>query len=509
MSTADPAVRERQFRFRLILLVPILAFLAMSAWAVSSPIGSSPDDDFHLASTWCGLGERAGLCDPVAGHPDERSVPYAVAETLCNRTSSLQDARCSLTEVSKPHPVMVATDRWNHTGQYPPVYYAVSSVFASGDVLASVMVMRVFNVLLFVAVGVLLYLLLPAVRRATLLWMWSITVVPLGMFLIASNNPSSWAVIAGGSVWISLVGFFETAGPRMWGLGALSVFAALLGAGSRADSAMYVGVAAVAVAVYEARRSRVYALKCLLPVALVVLAVLFYFGSGQSGSSGGLTGSHETETMGTVQLLWNNLIELPGLWLGALGTWKLGWLDTAMPGAVPSFAIAAFGAGLFAGAASFSVRKLLAMLVSGAALVVVPSYVLYAGRATVGDEVQPRYILPLLIMFAGFALLQESPRALRFTRFQVVAVAAALAVANTVALHVNLRRYITWEPIVDPNLNHDVNQWWLGAVSPMMVWVVGAIAFAGAVGLALWSTVTRDDAEAARTVDQTPVPITR
>ncbi|MCI0158205.1 DUF2142 domain-containing protein [Leifsonia shinshuensis] len=510
MSSAE-SVRAGRRSFPTIILIPILIFLALGAWAVSSPIGSSPDDDFHLASTWCGLGDRPGLCEAVPGHADERSVPYAAAETLCNRTTAAQDARCSPAEVAKPHPALVATDRWNHGGQYPRVFYAIQSIFASPDVAVSVIVMRLFNAALFAGVGTLLYFLLPTRRRGTLLWMWSVTVVPLGMFLIASNNPSSWAVIAGGSVWLALVGFFETTGKRMWGLGAVALGTAVMGAGARADAAVYVGVAVAAVAVFEARRTREYALKCILLAGLLVLALLLYRSAGQSGSSGGLVGSHEGSGLSAVGLLWNNLLDLPGLWSGSLGTWGLGWLDTPMPGVVPMFAIGVFGAALFAGAVAFSVRKLLAMIVSGFALAAIPSYVLFAGDAIVGKEVQPRYVLPLLIMFAGFALLDTNGRGLRFTRFQVVATAVALAAANAAALHVNIRRYISGLSVEDPNLNHFVGQWWLGPVSPMVVWVVGTLAFAGAVAIALWSTrVEREEpAELAVVTDQTAAPITR
>jgi hypothetical protein len=408
----------------------------------------------------------------------------------------------------------VATDRWNYGGQYPPVFYAVNSIFASPNVGVSVVVMRAFNSLLFAGIGALLFALLPKRRRVTLLWMWGVSVVPLGMFLLASNNPSSWAVIAGGSVWLALVGFFETRGYRMWALGAVALITALMGAGARADSAVYVGVAAVATTVFEYRRGRQYALKCLAPLTLILLAVAFYLVAGQSGASSGLVGSHTASSLSASALIWNNMLELPSLWAGALGTWGLGWLDTAMPWIVPAFAIGLFGAALFAGAVSFSIRKLIAMAVSGFALVAIPSYVLFSGRATVGSEVQPRYILPLLIMFVGFALLEVGERRLHFTTFQIVAAATALTIANGVALHVNIRRYVTGllpngtVGVHDPNLNHFVNEWWLGPVSPMAVWLFGAVTFAAAVAIGLWQTRTTPLTDG-RIELQTPEPITR
>ena len=145
---------------------------------------------------------------------------------------------------------------------------------------------------------------------------------------------------------------------------------------------------------------------------------------------------------------------------------------------------------LFAGAVSFGKRKLWGMVIVGLAVVAVPSWVLYQGKALVGDEVQPRYVLPLLIMFVGFTLLQTTRRPLIFSRFQTIAVAAALTVANAVALHTNIRRYISGLQVTDPNLNHYVQQWWLGPFSPMMLWAFGTVTFAGAVVIALLYTRT-------------------
>ncbi len=488
MVSSPQLARPSWRRFPPIILVPILIFLALASWAVSSPVGSSPDDDFHLASSYCGLGERAGLCDDVPNQAIERAVPASIVKISCGRGGGTY-SQCQLASHSGEAD-LVPTKRWNYAGAYPPVFYAVTSVFASQDVGVSIMLMRAFNVLLFAGLGTLLFWLLPRVRRTTMLWMWSATVVPLGMFLIPSNNPSSWAILSGGTVWLALLGFFETRGPRMWGLGALALVGALMGAGSRPDAAAYLGVAAVAVAVFEARRTREYALKLIGPAVLIILGILFYLGSKSTAGTTGLVGGHKATTLPTLDLIWNNLVQLPNLYAGALGTWGIGWIDTPMPAVVWVFAIGVLGAALFAGAVSFGKRKLWGMVIVGLAVVAVPSWVLYQGKALVGDEVQPRYVLPLLIMFVGFALLQTTRRPLIFSRFQIIAVATALTVANAVALHTNIRRYISGLQVTDPNLNHYVQQWWLGPFSPMMLWAFGTVTFAGAVVIALLYTRT-------------------
>ena len=47
---------------RLILGIaaPVALFVALGSWVLASPVGSSPDDDYHMASIWCGQGVREG-----------------------------------------------------------------------------------------------------------------------------------------------------------------------------------------------------------------------------------------------------------------------------------------------------------------------------------------------------------------------------------------------------------------------------------------------------------------
>ncbi|MFF1633606.1 DUF2142 domain-containing protein [Leifsonia sp. NPDC058248] len=500
----------RRRRWSYIGLVPIFALLALIAWAVSSPIGSSPDDDYHLPSIWCGLGDRPGICETVPGHPDQRAVPNAIADSKCN--IKILNVQCR-TRVVPPPGTMTPTMRGNFEGIYPPVYYSFMSIFVTPNVAASVIGMRIVNAVLFVGITTLLYLLLAPSRRRTLLWTWAIGIVPLGAFLVASNNPSAWAVIAGGSLWLSLVGYFESQGRRAIWLGVLSVVLAVMGAGARADSALYTVGAVIVAGILTAERTRAFLLKAILPAALVIVGVFFYLTAGQSavassGFGGGSGGKANPVSMSS--LLWNNLLNLPSLWAGNLGTWGLGWLDTPMPAIVSVTCIALFGGVTFAGLRSASTRKLLALGAVTLALIVVPMWALYVSRALVGFQIQPRYIFPLLLMFAGVALLSVRGRPITFSRLQVGVVAVGIAIANSAALHINLRRYISGLQVTDPNLNHFVTWWWHVPITPMVVWVVGSLAFGVAIWLALWYVAIRTPRLEALEEPAEPVePVTR
>jgi hypothetical protein len=468
----------------LLVLTPLLALAALAAWAVASPVGASPDDDFHLASIWCATGEIAGTCEAVPEDPRQRLVPETLAEAAeCFKWQGEISAACS--EASSPDR-MEPTDRIN-SGGYPPIYYVTMGLIA-GDAFdgGSVVLLRVANAALFVAIAVGLHLLLPQRLRSASLWMWLIGLVPLGVFLIASNNPSSWAIISGGTVWLATYGYFVADGWRRWSLLALGILATLMGAGARADAAVYAGVGIVVASVLAAERSRRYLLSVLPFAAAAVFAAVMFLATRQSSVlSSGLTGSSDPSELNTAGLIFRNLTEVPSLWAGVFGTWQLGWLDTEMPAIVWASALGVFAAMCFLGLRSISWRKWTALAIIWVALIVVPVWVLVQSHVIVGAEVQPRYILPLMVMLGGVALLQLPGRLIDPTRTQLWVVGVALSLANAVALHTNIRRYVSGDRIADWNLNRHVEWWWDMPVTPMVVWAIGTAAFAGAAALVL------------------------
>jgi hypothetical protein len=137
-----------------------------------------------------------------------------------------------------------------------------------------------------------------------------------------------------------------------------------------------------------------------------------------------------------------------------------------------------------------SIRKLLAFVAAAAALWLIPMWILLQSRAVVGEQLQARYLLPLLVMGAGIALFQVASRPIVFSRVQVILFIAAISTANSIALHVNLRRYTTGLGVVGFNLDANHDWWWNDMLSPMAIWGIGTLAFAAALTIALW-TVSR------------------
>jgi hypothetical protein len=474
-------------RFRLIYFAPVFALLALSAWAFASPMGAAPDDDYHLVSIWCSTGDDT-YCQP-GSHPSTRFVPQAVLASPCYAFDSDESAACQ-DALDFETDDLVETMRGNFVGEYPPLYYSVMSVFVGDDARFSVITMRLFNALLFVLLTTALYALLPISRRPALVWGWLVTTMPLGVFLLASTNPSGWAVAGVGSAWLALLSYFEA---RSWTVrvasAALVVVSVLMAAGSRGDSALYVVGALGVAAILAFENTRRFWLLAIMPVAMSLVAVAFFFAARQTsaglngfgGHEAGPAGAQSADSLAGAGLLAYNFLNVPSLWMGVFGGWDLGWLDTSMPASVTFLATAAFVGVGFAGLAVLTLRKAFVIAAVGFVLWILPTYVLTQGGDKVGEQLQPRYILPLVVLLGGLLVFQAGRKRLVFGGVQSVAIVISLSAANVVALHMNMRRYITGNDLPGWNLNEGAEWFWSGAPAPMAVWAVGSLAFVGMV----------------------------
>jgi len=493
--------RRPRLSLRAIHFAPVLALLALLAWAFASPIGAGPDDDYHLTSIWC-ANDGSAECRP-GSLEETRMVSSGLGGASCYAQSKEQSAACQAEVWPGWNDESVETARGNFIGEYPPLYYATMRLFAGHDPQVDAMAMRVLNATLFVGLATALTALLPVTRRRTLLWGWLIALVPLGVFLIPSNNPSGWAVTGVGTAFLALLGWFEAGGRRRWALGALYLVGVLMAAGARGDAAVYAAGATVTAVILTADRTRAWMMKAILPAIGFVIAVVLFAAAGQSGvgATGFANGQSEliavlgdpgSGKLSGFSLAAYNLLSLPLLWTGVWGSWGLGWLDTDLPQIVPWAATAAFVVVGFAGLGRLSWRKAIAAGGALFVLIVLPVYVLTAGGDKVGVSLQPRYLLPLIVLFA-FLLVSESRGVdtMRFTRLQTFTILGALGLANLVALQVNIRRYVTGADQQGFNLDAGAEWWWSGLpIGPTAVWAIGALAFAGLLAT-LWTQLRR------------------
>lgn len=472
-------------------LFALVAFaLSLASWSLASPVGASPDEDFHLVSIWC-ANENSDLCK-IASDPNERFVSKALVNSACFAFDPKVTANCQ--DFSSETNQIVLTDRGNFASNYPPVYYWVLSRFATDDIPTSVVMMRLFNVVFLVGMITVTLFALPRKYRLPLSMAFLMASIPLGSFLIASVNPSSWAIVLVPLSFISLRGaLISSSGPSRAFLFTIYAFCAILASGARADAAAFV-IAAALLALWVESQSirenlrRQWIILCGILFVSIFIFEMFSFTSQSQIVSTGLPGlsdpsanSARGSIFGAIRLLAFNLSQLPSLWAGSFGTWNLGWLDTPMPAGVWFFSLFAISTLLITALTRFTRKQLLIFGAWVALLAAVPIVILQLSAARVGQQVQPRYILPLvsiLFMLCAWELTRFDRRA----SIPVIIGTVVLSIANAIALGTNLLRYVYgYASSTSPETG---SSWWWGDWSPILVFGAGSIAF-GIVALCL------------------------
>jgi hypothetical protein len=343
--------------------------------------------------------------------------------------------------------------------------------------------------------------------------MFALTTVPLGSFIVASANPSGWAVIAVGSAWIVFLGVLETEGTRSYLLAALYLGLVVLGANARIDSLLYLALtSALAIGLSQTSVARIVSKIWVPAVAGLFTAAWLIIVRGNFGTLFTGFGSRkdlypdplpwanlygQTEDDGfDWSLLWANTWDIPGLWAGVFGGWPwgaLGWLDTTMPQVVPISVLTVVLLVAYLAMRDGNWRKRATVVLMVLLMWAIPLYLLQLGGFRAGEQFQPRYLLPLVIVVIGFLLLTRDGQPLLKDRFGRSAAVVALSLANAIALHTNFRRYITGMNYQDLNLNAPREWWWFFLpdwISPNLVWVVGSLAFGAVIWVILCRTPT-------------------
>ncbi len=465
------------------ILLLLLAFGVGVPWALSSPPGAGPDDDFHLMSTWCAGGPMGATCS--AGEtPAARLVPRSLVEVAdCYRFDASVSAACQPQTLDWDDPTLVSTERLNTDGLYPPVFYRSMNLLVTDSPIKSILAMRVFTIALGVALFSAVFWTSPDGLRQTLAASWLLGLFPLGVFLVTSNNPSGWAVIGIGTFWAAFLNVLEPSERGSPQLRALLVLAtAAVAAGSRADAAVYIVISIAAVLAVSsnwtsALPSRARRSSWLVPALLIIvcgfsLLAFLTASQGDVTTSGFSSGPERTISY----LITYNLRHLHVLHLGMIGvSWGLGWLDTPMPAIVGRLVGSITLIGSVWGLLRSDRRKIAAVVMAFSAMVVIPLAILVRSSHVVPEAVQPRYLFPLYFLLLGLVLLPADRRPRALPIWVRLVVAAVFGTVNSVALHVNLRRYLTGLDEGGFNLNAGREWWWPGLPAPMLFWLISSI----------------------------------
>jgi hypothetical protein len=510
-ATSETASRSWRGRLTAVVAV-VLLMVSFGSWAFSSAVGSAPDDDYHLSSIWCS--SFAGDTCEVDPGGEGVYIPESLREGIyCYYHNPTQSAGCQpFMDGTDPRPDVPFAHNNPSRNLYPDGYYNFSSLLKTDSIEATALAVRLVNLAIFLGMAISLFFLLPQRLRTTWVWMWVIGLVPMGMFIIPSSNPSSWGITAVASGWIALLGYLESRGPRAWALGAVFILAGVLALNARIDAVLYLGLASVVAVWLSPTRGRELLMKIwpgFIVIALVVVQLIVnpanlarvVQGIGQRSDTISdplpWTTSPEVADGSAFDwaLLWNNLWSIPGLWLGIFGGYpwgSLGWLDTALPQVVLVGTMTVALGVTFLAVRSADKKKLVGLIVMLGAIWVMPLYLLQLGGFLAGEEVQPRYLLPLMMVLLGTIVLTNDGSPIVSDRGRLWFILAALTIANAISLHTNIRRYTTGITIQGFNLDSPREWWWPffpEFFGPTLLWAIGSLAFGGILWLLLFRVV--------------------
>ncbi|TXH40619.1 MAG: DUF2142 domain-containing protein [Actinobacteria bacterium] len=480
-----------RFGVRRVLAVAVAAaalWVALAAWALSSPVGSTPDEDYHLATAYC----AAGLLDC---QPDgSRAGP-------CYGGSSETPGTCQ--QVGR---LEVPPGAGIRTGWYPPFYRTFMSWFVQDSVGGTALAMRLVNVTLTVAAVAGSIALTSRRFRLAVAVTWVAVSGPLVLALVSSLNPNAWSVLGLGAMWGPLLSVLvQRRRHSPWLVAGRLAFVeavTLMALGSRTEGAPYVLIAVAAFSFFvliwpglsagwfgRLVRQRWARLAVLGVLAAQAVAVFLTFSGEKSDSY--LRGRRLTgwevirESLGSLP----GAALIPGLPRTSLGC----CYDVQMPPVVGIATGTAIVVALVLGLRVMYLRKGLAFT---SFLLLTGAFLAYVWVNATRLPYQPRYFAPLLFLLVGIALVgpisRHDRRRVFGSPWPLLAMAVLAATAATVGLLTNVQRYAVGMPrgqaSVAAVLGAPTTDWWPAGANlpPWAVWTVGSTAFLVAVLLGLY-----------------------
>jgi hypothetical protein len=492
-------------------------FTLLVAWGLSSPPGSTPDDDYHTISILCADSDNE-FCqiletDPD-GNPIKAIVPLRAANNCFFTSFPSKDGSC----ISQQSGLKAETTRIS-IDHVIGFYYTVMNRFLGSDYETSIRDMRIFNAFIFSA---LLFLALltgvPRIRRGVVLLVLT-ALIPLAAFFVPSINPTSWAITGVVFCWVFLYSLIQLVRPsrNWWRIAGAScgLFLSLVVAlGGRKDPQIYLIVIFIATIILMWPRFSTK-IKWLLVAMTGVIGTAGYV--IQADRIAGVT-PVIYKSFFNPGILVESLVELPSVIAGTIGSsaplfrninffyYGIGWHEVQMPASVILITLATLGGLVFTFLPGAQKRQLVAVGFVVVLMVATQMYVVAVAVGQYSPNVTPRYMAPLfltsVVMF--FSLVKVGRKFP--SRGQAVWLFVAMPLASSIALLTTIRRYTNGQAETWFKLFFEPNWWWEDfPLNPTAVWFLGV----GGSLLAAYSAIgllrkPKERAESASWRDYTP-----
>ena len=452
----------------------ISSFIFLGSWALSSPIGSSPDEGSHLVGIWCTEINKSVKCNNSEG-PSKFSSQLSGDES-CYLYDADQSAGClqSQEEVYK-----------ELSGFNEIKFYNFLNSFVSDNIIMSVIIMRFINVFILSVCIVFAFIYLRKDIFVGTVFSFMTVGLPLGFYLVTSINTTSW-VILGSIFFIPYI--FEIVtnlSVRTIPLIIVTMLLTYIYLGSRQDGILFLGISIVSsipILAYKIKNFNFF-IKMLkhnnlsrVVISLISLITLYliYFVSTEIGkrASLGLSASTQNVTNWDIGYRFTSLIS------GALGGWGLGSLEVDMPGVVSVSSLFIFFSVIFISLGKSVIHSKLTLLIYVYFLIFVIWIFLFKSQLFVGQWLQPRYILPIMfgLMSTSFVGIRQDLDKTFVSQIKIFIFLSTVCFA--IGQHTLLRRYTHGLDELYLNLDQNKEWWWnFLPISPMQLLMIGTISY--------------------------------
>jgi len=415
----------------------------------------------------------------------------------------------------------VETNRVSSNGLgYSIAFFDTMRAMAGTNVELSVQVMRIFNVLL---AAFMFFWALKSANWAiarSLSLTWGVAMVPLGIFFVASVNPSSWTIIGVGTFWVFLASLLIDSTKTRGRLISLwcGVFAsALLAITARTDSGMYLVLTTIAVIIWRWKYISTHLsnkLRLILSLGLsAVILFTVWVQLRRYGSFPFQFPGAQTENDQPVPAI-KTLLEVPSFLYGLFGgqsartlprdslgaqglegyrpvgfTQGLGWTDTQLPSLVALIIGAVVLAMTLMGWRKYEKTRALAFLFLGTAFLAQILLMRSFFDFSAGAFIQPRYLFPLAIVAIGVALALKT-RDRYLNRFQALSVTALLTLAGSIAWLAVSTRYAIGPEAAYTNFGQPIEWWWPAGPGRLSSFILVTACSALWVSISIYMTAT-------------------
>jgi hypothetical protein len=319
--------------------------------------------------------------------------------------------------------------------------------------------------------------------------------------LIPSLNPSSWAYLGLAFAWVFQINAMTGQGTSSFIVRSnwlLFLLCTALAMGSRWDAMFYSCLSILIVSFLAVMDVRSFdKTKFIIPGLAFFTGISLLLnrhkpsavqGSGVFGNPVSISASWAEHDRNIHNLI--NLVDLPA---GVFGLgWGIGWLDTPLPKLVGLIGITVYMYFLIQSLPFRQKAHYPIFLLTILATATLLFYYLWGSRIVVSEVVQPRYILPMIVLLIGISLWSSNlPSPLDLGVWaRSIFLGVLISVAHAMSLWTNIRRYtLGLEPNQGFSLSNPdspIEWWWRWAPSPNFVFFVGVISFSIFTFLTLW-----------------------